>query len=127
MQYPTEYIKTRQQLAAGVGKSSPWKILKETLNQKGSFRLLYGGAAAFCVSNASKSGVRFFTFDAVRSRLWTDQKTGKPTTQANLTAGLFAGVAESVLVVTPGETIKTKIIDDRQRPGGPQFRGSIGA
>lgn len=34
---------------------------------------------------------------------------------------------ESVLVVTPGETIKTRVIDDRRRPGGPQFRGSVDA
>lgn len=59
--------------------------------------------------------------------LWTDPKTGRPTAQANLVAGLLAGVCESVLVVTPGETIKTKLIDDRQRPGGPQFKGSFDA
>lgn len=34
----------------------------------------------------------------------------------NLGAGLLAGIAESVLVVTPGETLKTKIIDDQAGP-----------
>ncbi|KAG9943813.1 hypothetical protein KCU85_g8435, partial [Aureobasidium melanogenum] len=125
--YPTEYIKTRQQLARGNLKTSPWGILAETLGRPQPLKTLYGGASAFCLSNASKSAVRFFTFDRIRAMLWTDPKTGRPTAQANLVAGLLAGVTESVLVVTPGETIKTKLIDDRQRLGGPQFKGSFDA
>lgn len=42
----------------------------------------------------------------------TDTK-GKVTPLGNMGAALVAGVAEAVVVVTPGETIKTKMIDDR--------------
>jgi len=41
---------------------------------------------------------------------------GKVTPLGNMSAGLLAGVAEAVVVVTPGETIKTKMIDDRAGP-----------
>lgn len=43
-------------------------------------------------------------------------KSGKVTPLGNMGAGLVAGVAEAVAVVTPGETIKTKMIDDRAGP-----------
>lgn len=45
----------------------------------------------------------------------TDTK-GKVTPLGNMAAGLLAGMAEAVVVVTPGETIKTKMIDDRAGP-----------
>jgi solute carrier family 25 citrate transporter 1 len=76
---------------------------------------MYTGSAAFCLSNAGKSGVRFFAFDTARQWMPTDQ-TGKTTAWGNLCAGMIAGTAESVLVVTPGETLKTKIIDDQSGP-----------
>ena len=39
--------------------------------------------------------------------------TGKTTVVGNLVAGMCAGVAESVAVLTPGENLKTRLIDDR--------------
>lgn len=45
----------------------------------------------------------------------TDE-SGKVTALGNMGAGLMAGIAEAVIVVTPGETIKTKMIDDRAGP-----------
>ncbi|KAF2193956.1 mitochondrial carrier [Zopfia rhizophila CBS 207.26] len=116
--YPTEYVKTRQQLVWGTNTAaqSPVRILFTTIRQYGVSRL-YTGGAAFCISNASKSGVRFLTFDLVRSRLPKDS-AGKVSVMGNLVSGIAAGVAESVAVVTPGETMKTKMIDDR---AGPQM------
>lgn len=73
---------------------------------------MYTGSAAFCISNAGKSGVRFFAFDTARQFVPTDS-SGKTTAWGNMLAGMVAGAAESVLVVTPGETLKTKIIDDQ--------------
>ncbi|KAL1961788.1 hypothetical protein VTN77DRAFT_1038 [Rasamsonia byssochlamydoides] len=70
---------------------------------------------AFCISNASKSGIRFFAFDTARKFIRTDA-SGKATPLGNMSAGMIAGVVESVVVVTPGETLKTKIIDDRTGP-----------
>lgn len=39
--------------------------------------------------------------------------TGKPTPLSNMLAGACAGIAESVTVLTPGENLKTKLIDGR--------------
>ncbi|KAE8146984.1 mitochondrial carrier domain-containing protein [Aspergillus avenaceus] len=75
-------------------------------------RHLYTGSMAFCVSNASKSGVRFVAFDSARKWMPVDS-SGRVTPVGNMSAGLIAGITESVLVVTPGETLKTKVIDDR--------------
>ncbi|KAJ9150257.1 hypothetical protein NKR23_g3671 [Pleurostoma richardsiae] len=117
--YPTEYIKTRKQLLRTPVPAL--RILVDAVRQSGP-GVLYTGAGAFCLSNACKSGVRFFTFDAVRTRLPGDPGTGKPTKAANMLAGIAAGVAESVTVVTPGENIKTKIVEDGA--GRRQFRST---
>ncbi|KAL4769815.1 mitochondrial carrier domain-containing protein [Aspergillus nidulans var. acristatus] len=93
--YPTEYLKTRQQLQATAARLpiSPWRLLATTIQQHGLSHI-YTGSVAFCVSNAGKSGVRFFTFETARQLMPTDS-------------------SGSILVVTPGETLKTKIIDDQ--------------
>ncbi|KAH7145467.1 mitochondrial carrier domain-containing protein [Dactylonectria estremocensis] len=117
--YPTEYIKTRKQLLST--SISPIRLLITAIRESGP-GILYTGASAFCVSNAAKSGVRFLTFDAVRSKLPKNPETGKPTKVANMLAGVAAGVAEGVTVVTPGENIKTKIVEDRA--GARQYKST---
>jgi solute carrier family 25 citrate transporter 1 len=82
---------------------------------------LYTGGAAFCVSNAAKSGIRFLSFDTIRN-LFPKDANGKIPVIGTLTAGLAAGVAESFAVLTPGETIKTKMIQDRA--GARVFRST---
>ncbi|OBT73697.1 hypothetical protein VF21_06215 [Pseudogymnoascus sp. 05NY08] len=124
--YPTEYVKTQQQLlrkTAGVS-TSPLKLFIDIVRTQG-FKPLYGGAGAFCVSNASKSAVRFFTFDFTQRYLPVNPTTGRTTPAGNILAGLAAGIAESIAVVTPGETLKTKLIDDRNRVGGPQYKNAV--
>ncbi|KAJ5714852.1 uncharacterized protein N7483_012033 [Penicillium malachiteum] len=114
--YPTEYLKTRQQLfkAGKAEKQSATQLLVSTIRQNG-IRALYTGSSVFCLSNASKSAIRFLTFDFIRQFMPTDA-SGKVTPVGNMGAGLMAGIAEAVVVVTPGETIKTKMIDDRAGP-----------
>lgn len=85
-------------------------------------RALYGGAGVFCASNAAKSGIRFLTFDLVKDRLPRDPETGKHTATSSMLAGIAAGVAESVTVVTPGENLKTKMVEDRA--GARQFNSA---
>lgn len=113
-QYPTEYVKTRRQLLKAGGSESTMRILSTAIRTEG-LRVLYTGAGAFCLSNTMKSGVRFLTFDTVRDGLPRDVGTGKPTATSTMIAGVAAGVAESVSVVTPGENIKTKMILSQQR------------
>lgn len=111
-QYPTEFVKTRQQLLSSHAyPQSPIKIFTSTVRDHGIGRL-YTGGAAFCISNASKSGVRFLTFDLARNYMPKDS-SGNATVGANMFAGICAGVAESVLVLTPGENLKTRLIEDR--------------
>ncbi|KAJ5111398.1 mitochondrial carrier [Penicillium argentinense] len=114
--YPTEYLKTRQQLLqpGATETQSLVRLLTSTIRQHG-ISALYTGSGVFCSSNASKSAIRFFTFDLARGSMPADT-AGKVTPIGNMCAGLLAGVAEAVIVVTPGETIKTKMIDDRAGP-----------
>lgn len=112
MQYPTEYIKTRRQLLSPVAAKSNVRILTTAVRTSGP-GVLYTGASAFCVSNTLKSGVRFLTFDTVRDQLPRNERTGKPAASSTMLAGVAAGVAESVTVVTPGESIKTRMVQNR--------------
>jgi solute carrier family 25 citrate transporter 1 len=116
-------VKTRQQLLqpGNLSNQSIVQLFTSTIRQSG-FRALYTGGGVFCTSNASKSAIRFFTFDFVRQSMPTDA-AGKMTPLGTMGAGLMAGVAEAVIVVTPGETIKTKMIDDR---AGPRLYRSTG-
>jgi len=62
-------------------------------------------------SNFAKSGIRFLGFETARSNLPALFPALAGTTMLNVCAGLCAGIAESVLVVTPGEAIKTRIVN----------------
>ena len=79
-------------------------------------RQLYVGAGAFCVANSSKTAVRFLSFDIAKGMLSNDPNTRKVSPTNNMLAGMIAGTAEALLVVTPGETLKTKLVDDRAGP-----------
>lgn len=68
-----------------------------------------------------KAGVRFATFDTIKAQL-ADSTTGKLSPARGILAGVFAGITESLLAVTPTERIKTAIIDDAK--GTRRFRGS---
>ncbi|KAJ8107845.1 hypothetical protein OPT61_g8584 [Boeremia exigua] len=113
--YPTEFVKTRQQLrGVHLSSQSPFRILTSTIRDHGIDRLHTGGAM-FCISNASKSGVRFLTFDYVRTYMSKDD-LGNTKIVGDMLAGTCAGVAESVLVLTPRENLKTRLIEDRTGP-----------
>lgn len=93
-------------------------MLRETIRHSG-VSSVYAGCQTLAISNALKSGIRFFSFETSKRALtpyFTSGPAGNtPTTSSpwlNLTAGLCAGATESVLVVTPGETLKTRVIHD---------------
>jgi solute carrier family 25 citrate transporter 1 len=58
-----------------------------------------------------KGGVRFFFYDNIKQAL-SSPSLGMPVFLQGIVAGMAAGVAESVIVVTPSERIKTVLIDD---------------
>ncbi|KAH8647976.1 mitochondrial tricarboxylate transporter [Xylariales sp. PMI_506] len=130
--YPAEFCKTRRQLQQSRIKApqSSLQILRSTLQSDG-IGGIYSGCRALAASNALKSGVRFFAFETARERFdkvfHTERGTGR-SPWVNILSGLTAGIAEGVLVVTPGESLKTKIIHDAAS-GGQRFanRGLSGS
>ncbi|KAI9493426.1 mitochondrial carrier domain-containing protein [Zychaea mexicana] len=126
--YPTEYVKTQLQLQAG-GKLQPGEArfkgpidcLVQTYKTRG-FSAIYTGVGALAIGNAAKAGVRFLTYDQIANQL--RDKDGKLSGARSLLAGLGAGMTEAALVVTPSETIKTKLIHDKNSQT-PRYKGLV--
>ncbi|EUC40192.1 hypothetical protein COCMIDRAFT_43414, partial [Bipolaris oryzae ATCC 44560] len=124
--YPAEFIKTRRQLdSSSSGRKSPssFAILRSTLQDSGTIGV-YAGCQTLAISNALKSGVRFFSFETAKRNLTpyfssSTMRDGSAVRNPwlDLTSGLCAGATESVLVVTPGEALKTRVIHDAASGG----------
>ncbi|GMM29548.1 Ctp1 protein [Martiniozyma asiatica (nom. inval.)] len=111
--YPFEFAKTRLQLIDNTSKMSRNPlILISTVARTQGVSSLYVGCPAFVIGNTLKASVRFLGFDAIK-RLLSDSD-GKLSGPRGVLAGLGAGLLESVLAVTPAESIKTAMIDDKQ-------------
>ena len=113
--YPAEFAKTRIQLNHNLPSS-----------QKLPFppfgRQWYAGCTTLILGNSIKAGVRFVAFDQYR-RLLSDAE-GHVSGPMTVVSGFLAGATESLLAVTPFESIKTQLIDDRKR-AQPRMRGFI--
>lgn len=83
---------------------------------------MYTGCGAFVVGNTAKAAVRFLGFDYIKAAL--RDENGELSKTRGAIAGLGAGVLESVVAVTPFETIKTAMIDDRQQ-AKPKYQGGL--
>lgn len=107
--YPAEFVKTRRQLPLQTRRATSYLgILRSTIQSQGVAGI-YSGSGALIISNAAKGGVRFCSFQTSRDAL--ERVLGTNNSSVNVLAGLSAGIVESILVVTPGEVIKTKSID----------------
>ncbi|KIA75369.1 hypothetical protein HK57_00152 [Aspergillus ustus] len=109
--YPFEFIKTLRQLPGRNGsspQSSYFSQFRSTISAHG-ISGAYAGCTALAASNALKASVRFFTFSSTKEWL----RTLGPFTEntATVLAGVTAGTAESILVVTPAEALKTRMIE----------------
>ena len=114
--YPFEFAKTRSQLNRRLpdAKKLPWPPFPS--------KEWYAGCTTLIIGNSIKAAVRFVAFDAYKNLLAdADGKVSGPRTVA---AGFGAGITESLLAVTPFESIKTQLIDDRKR-AQPRMRGFI--
>ncbi|KAK0660648.1 putative mitochondrial carrier C19G12.05 [Lasiodiplodia hormozganensis] len=113
--YPAEFAKTRSQLNRRLaeGKKLPWPPFGPQW---------YAGCTTLIIGNSLKAGIRFVAFDQYKSML--ADSNGKVSGPANVIAGFGAGVTESALAVTPFESIKTQLIDDR-KSGKPRMRGFL--
>ncbi|PHH74328.1 hypothetical protein CDD80_3167 [Ophiocordyceps camponoti-rufipedis] len=109
--------KTRSQLnrRLAAGQKLPWPPFGKQW---------YAGCTTLIVGNSAKAGIRFVAFDQYKQLLAdADGKLSGPRT---VLAGFGAGVTESLLAVTPTESIKTTLIDDR-KSAKPRLRGFLHA
>ena len=90
-------------------------LARETMASNGMFGF-YRGYTALLLFAMPKNSVRFGAFEYAKTNLFTEKN------QMNTFAcGLFAGFSEAVMVVTPQETLKTKLIHDKLSPT-PQYK-----
>ncbi|ORY81808.1 putative Tricarboxylate transport protein [Leucosporidium creatinivorum] len=114
--FPTEFVKTSAQLQTAGGRATtPVAIFKDTWKTKG-IAGFYAGCAPVVAGNALKAGVRFLTYDTVRDSL--RDSNGKITPARTVLAGICAGACESIVAVTPSESIKTRLIENRRAAVG---------
>jgi len=123
--YPTEFVKTQLQLYGKDAKlvkfNGPIDVIKATIKNRGPLGF-YQGLMPVFFGSIPKAAIRFWANGVAKNAL--RDKNGKLSFLGSLGAGLSAGVTESVLVVTPMETIKTKLIHD-QGLKNPQYKGSL--
>ncbi|KAJ5328991.1 Mitochondrial carrier protein [Penicillium brevicompactum] len=113
--YPAEFAKTRTQLNRQLahGQKLPWPPFGSQW---------YAGCTTLIIGNSLKAGIRFVAFDAIKSVL--QDENGKISGPRTVVAGFGAGFTESLLAVTPFESIKTQLIDDR-KSANPRMRGFL--
>ena len=115
--WPAEYLKTQLQLQSKKASNEKPKFtgivsgFRYTVSNHGFFAL-YNGSGVALLLNPVKAGVRFGTNQFLRDQLMDDQGVVSPLN--SFMAGLGAGFTEAILVVTPMETIKTKLIQTNQ-------------
>jgi len=118
--YPLEYTKTVAQLSTGSGGAMG--VVKDTLKQYGPLGF-YRGLSSMVYFATPKAALRFSAFEAASNALQTSD--GKPMfgKMNGFFAGLVAGTVEAIIVSTPQETIKIKLIDDQFKREVPRYRG----
>ena len=100
-------------------------MIAQIISRRGPLTL-YTGCSSLVLGNMGKDGVRFFAYDAIKSRL--AGPSGRASLGQGILAGMCAGMVESVVAVTPSERIKTALIDDARRGGdGKRLRGMADA
>lgn len=101
--YPAEFAKTRTQLNRRLPDAGklPWPPFGKAW---------YAGCTTLIIGNSLKAGIRFVAFDQYKSML--QDADGKISGPRTVIAGFGAGVTESLLAVTPFESIKTTLYED---------------
>eukprot|EP00002_Diphylleia_rotans_P002700 TRINITY_DN1170_c0_g1_i1.p1 TRINITY_DN1170_c0_g1~~TRINITY_DN1170_c0_g1_i1.p1 ORF type:complete len:304 (-),score=67.10 TRINITY_DN1170_c0_g1_i1:481-1392(-) len=124
MMYPTEFVKTQMQLQkkADVPKfKSPIHCAQVVVQEKGFFGL-YRGLSTLLVGSVPKAAVRFAAFEQFRKSLVGVPELFKGS--SNFLAGMMAGITEAIVIVTPMEMVKTRLIND-QNSANPKYRGLV--
>lgn len=103
------------QLYPELNKQGTIRTVKNTYAERGLLGF-YRGYSALLMFSVPKNYVRFGTYSYVKAHVFTQQNKLN-----NFMCGIAAGAAESTLVVTPQETLKTKLIHDKLS-ANPQYR-----
>eukprot|EP01138_Halocafeteria_seosinensis_P006345 gb/GECG01006486.1/.p1 GENE.gb/GECG01006486.1/~~gb/GECG01006486.1/.p1 ORF type:complete len:304 (+),score=36.65 gb/GECG01006486.1/:1-912(+) len=123
--YPTEYVKTQLQLERRREDGKPPRFknsidcAKKIVKDKGPLAL-YRGLSSLLAGTVPKTSVRFTAYGQLKKLV--KDKDGNLTPTRTLIAGMGTGAIESLAVVIPVETMKTKLIHD-QNSDNPRFRG----
>lgn len=112
--WPSEVIKTELQMQS---KANPryngyFDCMKQKVNSQGAMSL-YRGLVPVVLGSMPKAGVRFGGNSFYKKSVFNGfvDANGKLSSIGILGAGLSAGATEAVLVVTPMETLKTRLIN----------------
>mmetsp|Transcript_4911 Transcript_4911/g.7402 ORF Transcript_4911/g.7402 Transcript_4911/m.7402 type:complete len:313 (+) Transcript_4911:50-988(+) len=114
--YPTEFIKTMQQLYPQWAKRGVIASVKETVSTNGVSGL-YRGLSCLLFFSIPKTGIRFGSKEFYDKNVFTT-----PSKLNTFLSGACAGTTEAIFVVTPMETLKVKLIHDRFQPQ-PKYTG----
>ena len=121
--WPMEYVKTQLQTMPKPAPGAPpppftgiVSGLRYTIGTTGFFSL-YTGLTPVLIFSVPKAGIRFGGNQFFRNQLKDAQ--GNVSLGSAFLAGLLAGITEGILVVTPQETIKTKLMNLNQSRGEP--------
>jgi solute carrier family 25 citrate transporter 1 len=95
------------QLNPEINKLGMMGTIKKTFGERGILGF-YRGYGALLMFSVPKNQVRFGTYTFMQTSVLPERNKVN-----NFLCGLVAGASEAVFVVTPQETIKTKLIHDK--------------
>lgn len=105
--FPMEYAKTQLQLNR---QNKDFRVFRH-MRSRGL--AVYQGLPPMLIGAPLQGLLRFTCLEYFNNML-RDPVTGKNSVWSGLLAGMASGVLESVLVVTPMETVKTRLIDSNK-------------
>jgi solute carrier family 25 citrate transporter 1 len=90
-----------------INKQGMVGTIKQTFRERGILGF-YRGYGALLLFSVPKNYVRFGAYTYMQTHVLTEKNK-----KNNFLCGLAAGASEAVVVVTPQETLKTKLIHDK--------------
>ena len=106
--WPTEWVKVQRQLRTSTANfNALHEIRKEGLG-------IYRGLAPMLIGAPLQCAVRFSTLDTCKGWLSGESNPKQVGRGTALVAGMMAGALEAILVVTPMETVKTRLVDSNK-------------
>jgi len=116
--FPVEY--TKAQLQVGNRFNSPLEVVRATVKERGAIGM-YRGFSAFASMVTTAAAVRFYAYNT-GLQLFGGDGVGFTPMQLTTVAGMFSGVVEATVCLTPGEAISVAMLHDNMRKA-PQFAG----